>query len=176
MSEIIKVFSSVMTTMLSISGWFLIVFGGFGFIGISFDTTIDSETLTAGLILTSIMAIGGVGLLRKAAKKRKNAKKYRMYIDIVVNQDIHSIDSIAEAVDLPCEAVKKDLQEMIDMGYFKNAYINHGNREISLKKREAPKQAVAQTKTTRCPGCGANNVVTTGMTTECEYCGTKIVA
>lgn len=162
---------------------FLIVFGGMGFLGMLLDTSGDSEGVVGGAIIVIAMIVGGILLLRKALKTKKTAVKYKKYIDIVVNQNVRSIDNISSAIGLPYDAVAKDLQDMINIGYLKDAYINQGNREITLKHHEpvsytqtsvVGQAAAVETKAIRCTGCGANNVVTVGKVSECEYCGTPI--
>ena len=137
------------------------------------------------MVLALIFAAGHSSFT-KASKTKKTAIKYKKYIDIVVNQNVKSIDNVASAVGLSYDVVAKDLQDMINIGYLRDAYIHQGNREIILKQNEpapityaqtvAPGQAAPQTIATRCPGCGANNVVAIGRVSECEYCGTPINA
>lgn len=173
------------TGVLSAVALFLIVFGGMGFLGMLLDTSGDSEGALGGAIIVIAMLVGGILLLRKVSKTKKIAVKYKKYIDIVANQNIRSIDNISSAVGLPYDIVAKDLQDMINIGYLKDAYINQGNREIILKQHEPVQYtqasvvgqvAAVQTKVARCTGCGANNVVTVGKVSECEYCGTPISA
>lgn len=167
------------TSTLSAVGWVLIAFGVIGF----FTELSDTPDAT-GVILGFVFVIGGVLLLRKVSKTKKTAVKYKKYIDTVVNQNIRSMDNIASILALPYDVVAKDLQEMIDIGYLKDAYIHQSNREIVLKQQETAtytqetftEQTAPQTKAARCPGCGANNVVVVGRVSECEYCSTPINA
>jgi hypothetical protein len=166
---------------LPVVAWFLIVIGGMVLIGLLSDTSGDSG---GGVIVALAMIVGGILLLRKSSKTQQIAAKYKKYIDIVVNQNVRSIDHVASAVGLPYDVVINDLQDMINIGYLKDAYIYQGNREIALKQPEpaiytqtaTARQAPAQTVAIRCPGCGANNVVSVGRVSECEYCGTPINA
>lgn len=169
------------TSTLSAVGWVLIAFGVIGF----FTELSDTPDAT-GVILGFLFVIGGVLLLRKVSTTKKTAVKYKKYIDTVVNQNIRSIDNIASIVGLPYDVVAKDLQDMINIGYLKDAYIHQSNREIILKQQEQEPttytqgvytdQTAPQTKAARCPGCGANNVVVVGRVSECEYCSTPINA
>ncbi|MEQ8235210.1 MAG: hypothetical protein ABRQ23_00355 [Syntrophomonadaceae bacterium] len=169
------------TGTLSAAGWILIVIGAVGSIGIVSDPSNDSA---GGIIVGLAMIVGGVIVLRKASETKKTAAKYKKYIDIVVNHNIRSIDNIAATVGLSYDVAVKDLQDMINIGYLKDAYINQGNREIVLKQNESAAyaqastsdQAATQKLAVRCPGCGANNVVVVGRVLECEYCGTPINA
>lgn len=167
------------TSKLPVVGWGLIAFGVMGFF-VEFSDTPDAS----GLMLGLAFVIGGVLLILKVSKTKKTAVKYKKYIDTVVNQNIRSIDNIASIVGLPYDVVAKDLQDMIDAGYLKDAYIHQSNREIILKQQETATytqetytdQTAPQTKAARCPGCGANNVVIVGQVSECEYCSTPISA
>lgn len=165
------------TGALSVVGWVLITIGCMGFIA-----ELSSGPDGYGVMLVLIFVAGGFLLLRKASKTKKTAARYKKYIDIVVNQNVRGIDNIVSAVGLSYDVVVKDLQDMINIGYLKDAYIHLGNREIVLKQQEPviyaqgtyAGQSVTQTKAVRCPGCGANNVVTVGRVSECEYCSTPI--
>ncbi|MDR0405396.1 MAG: PCI domain-containing protein [Clostridiales bacterium] len=170
------------TTALSTIAWFLMGIGGIGVI-LMLSASGNIGGAARGGILYLVMFIGGISLHRKASKAKKTAEKYKKYIDIVVNQNTKSVDYIASAVGLPYDAVTKDLQDMINIGYL-NAYIHQGNREIVLQRHEpaqyapvpAPGAAAPRTIAARCPGCGANNVIAVGGVSECEYCGTPLSA
>ena len=87
---------------------------------------------------------------------------------------------------LPYEMVTKDLQNMIDIGYLKDAYIHKDKGEIIFKqkeqepvppmKEERGREVAMPKKTVNCSGCGASNTVTVGTSVECEYCGTQVSA
>jgi len=168
------------TGVLSVVAWILIVIGAVGFLGA------EGEDKVVGIVIALVMVMGGILLLRKASKTKKTAIKYKKYIDIVVNQNVKSIDNVASAVGLPYDVVVKELQNMINIGYLKDSYIHQGNREIILKQQQSAEvaytqtadagQTAPQTIAARCPGCGANNVVAVGRVSECEYCGTPINA
>lgn len=186
-----SVLMSGKTRPLIVVAWVLIVVGVVGILG-SFDTSSDSsgtESPAGTIILGLSMIAGGVILLRTASKTKKTATKYKKYIDLVVNQDIRSMDYIASATGLSYDIVMKDLQDMINIGYLKDAHIHQGNREIVWGYDDEPelqnytqattadaKQAAPPKKAVRCSGCGANNVVAIGRVSECEYCGTPITA
>ena len=82
------------------------------------------------------------------------------------------------------DEVLKDLQEMIDIGYLKDAFIHQGKREIVFNQHissingqiSEDEQIVVSTRIVKCPGCGANNVVSRGSVSKCEYCETPIQA
>ena len=168
------------TGALSVIGWILIIFGAL----IAIATMSALEGLSGIAVFFLIWVAGGVLLLRKASKTKRTAAKFKKYIEIVVNQNVRSIDNVASAVGLPYDVAVKDLQDMINIGYLKDAYIDHGSREISLRQHVSTvyaqatgaHQAAPQMTAARCHGCGANNVTVVGGVSECEYCGTPINA
>lgn len=132
----------------------------------------------------SMFLIFGIFMCCRAIKTKRNAARYKKYADIVVNKKVNNIDNIASVVGSSYKVVEKELQKMIDIGYLKDAYIQQGSHEIFLRQFQSgpvtytnnteAKQTAPKTVAVRCPGCGANNVVTVGKVSECEYCGTPL--
>lgn len=168
---------------LSVIGWILVALGVLGLYG-SISDIVGGEGVTGGTIVLLTMAIGGVLLLRKASIAKKTALAYKKYIDIVVNHNVRGIDQIASAIGISYDVAVADLQNMINLGFLKEAYIHQGNREIVLiqngpivyQQTPAGGQAAPRLTATRCPDCGANNVVIVGKVAICEYCGNAINA
>ena len=167
---------------LAVVAWLLIVFSTLGILGIIVS---DNKSDSAGtFVFLLVMLAGGVWLLLKAGKTKNTVLKYKKYIELVVNQNVKSLDYIASAVGLPYDSAVKDLQKMINTGYLKNTYIHQGNREILLKQNKPAAYAqtpsfgktAPQTKAVRCPGCDANNIVAVGKASQCEYCGNPLNA
>jgi hypothetical protein len=167
------------TAVLSLIGWILTIIGS---LGILFVIT-DYNSYRSGLmsvIIPLLFFIGGCVVLVKASNSRKTAKKYRRYIDLVVNQNITNLDTIIASTGLARVDVLEDLQNMINIGYLKQAYINHTSNELVLQQFGSfsasahPEQSSVVTIAKRCDGCGANNIVVVGKVSECEYCGNLI--
>jgi len=127
---------------------------------------------------------GGVWTFLMARKMKVEGERYKKYISIVVNQGQTSIDNIASAVGVSYQAAAKDLQKMIDAGYFSGAYIDVTQREIVLARaappqgsasyaQSAPSAVKVQERIVSCGSCGANNKVK-GQIGECEYCGSPL--
>lgn len=123
----------------------------------------------------------GIGLLLLGKSMIKNARKYKKYLSIIVNQNMTSIDNIAAANNVSYDEAQKDIQKMIDKGYFSGAYINDGARELVLPRVKQAENIVqsnheepVETKVVACKNCGANNTVIVGKTSECEFCGSPI--
>jgi hypothetical protein len=88
-----------------------------------------------------------------------------------VNQNHTSIYEISNSVGLPIQTVKADLQKMISLGYFTNAYIHEGTGEFVISHPETQGQTQGQQIMAKtCNRCGANNMVVVGTPGICEYC------
>lgn len=166
------------TLGLSVVGWGLTALGCLGLLA-----EMESKD-TFGICLALLFLAGGISLLYKVAQTKKTAAKYKQYIDLIINHNERSMDKIVSATGVPYNVVAKDLQNMINIGYLKDALINRDTREIIMKRGEneinmpdmPARQVATEMKSVRCPGCGANNVVVVGKVSECEYCGTPINA
>lgn len=143
-----------------------------------------------------IFVVGGIAMLQSSGKLRQQGIMYKQYIEIVVNKQIRKISEIAKHVGKDREQVIKQLQQMIDVGFFKNAEIDFQVYEIILDgtqnqkapleyTRESAKQdttgmSKSQTEETKqqrvlvCDGCGAKNVVTVNRICYCEYCDSPL--
>lgn len=126
---------------------------------------------------------GGALIIWGSIKVKQSGERYKKYIDIVINQNQTTIDNIASMMRLTYDQTVKDLQKMIDIGYFEGAYIDQANHEIVLLHRQHTpvnnqvqnhSEPQAQQKTVKCPNCGGNSVLTVGCVCECDFCGSPI--
>lgn len=135
-------------------------------------------------------------MLKSSGKLREQGIMYKQYIEVVVNQGIRNISQIAEQVGKNRELVIKQLQQMIDVGFFKNAQMDLSADEIILtgiqkqkyslqEEKKNVKQETVQTnqkpvetpmqqRVLVCDGCGAKNVVTVNRICYCEYCDSPL--
>ena len=141
-----------------------------------------TSAVSAGIASLVLFGGGGVILNRVAKKIRMTGVRYKKYIALIINHSQSSIDNIASAVGVSYEAAVKDLQKMIDSGYFFGAYIDLARREFVIARSTAPQAVGAesaaaiheQIKIAACGSCGANNRVTIGRISECAYCGSPL--
>jgi hypothetical protein len=137
---------------------------------------------SAGMVVFGISYLAGGALTVLFINKgRKDADRFRKYIDIVVNGGERNIDKIAGYVALPYDKVVKDLDEMIKLEFFRGAVVDKTNGKIQLREMNVPgqqqqQQQQQQVTVVRCSNCGANNTIPIGMVTECEYCGAPLMA
>ncbi len=181
--------------ILRIPGW---IFVGIALIYVLILTTEGAQAAENGSsvvtpLLIMIIIFGGFGLrmLYRAKKMRINGLRYQKYIQIVINGRVTYIDNIASAIPVTPEIALKDLQDMINIGYFENAYLDLGRRELVWANMRggiypnyqmhpvimnAPRvqEVKIEKKVVACRNCGANNQITTGRVFECEFCGSLI--
>lgn len=164
---------------IGILGWVSLSIAFLGLF-VSISDGIKSDDISA--IIFFLLA--GAGLIALGKKIKNNADKSKKYISIIVNDGVIDIDNIAAAIPTSYENAKKDLQKMIDKGFFEDAYINESERQIVLpKKHQEPSynqsnnvEQNARMQVVICKGCGAQNSIAAGTVGECEFCGSKIEA
>lgn len=137
---------------------------------------------TDDVITMLFFLFAGVSLFVLGKNIRNNADIYKKYISIIVNGEMIDIDNIAASIPTSYENAKKDLQKMIEKGFFQGAYINEAERQLILPEKSQAsssnqfsnaKQNV-NTQVVICKGCGAQNIITAGSFGECEFCGSKL--
>jgi len=137
------------------------------------------QDILFGMVLWLLFAIGGVLMIWKAGEIKTKAQNYRKYIDLVVNQSIASIAEITRITQFAPQQVNDDLQKMIDMEFFRGAYIDHQDNRIVLPVKakvvesstHADNHPVAPGRAVHCDSCGANSVILIGQIDACDYCG-----
>lgn len=166
---------------ITVVGWVFLAIAIIGLLANSAGCFERTDTKDTVLILFFIIA--GIALILLGRSTRKNAIKFKKYISIVINQQITSIDNIAAVMSTNYDVCKKQLQKMIDKGYFNGAYIDEVAREIVLSKQYenvSSKSSMNNTPQSQeiqvvaCRGCGANNKIAKGSVGECEFCGSPL--
>ena len=131
----------------------------------------------------SVLIVGGVWLCIYAYIVNEKGKRYKKYIDLVVNRSVTSIPAIAVEAGVSNATAISDLKIMIKAQYFPDAYINIPRNEIVFIERPLDAldrhmnkiaAAEAAPRTVICRGCGANNRVSGGGHHECDYCGSPL--
>lgn len=171
---------------LKITAIVLLVLGG---VGIFSNMTSNNPLRASDFIIFLFFIAGGIVLLGKAKKMKAEGELIKKYLAIIVNGGERQLDAVASATGKQYDAVKNDVQKMIDKGFLRNAYINENTRTVVLASAApapAPvavnanvSQAVSamaaamQPRVITCSCCGANNSVV-GVVGECEYCGSPL--
>jgi len=120
----------------------------------------------------------GISLVYIGKKTSLKSIKYKKYINIIINKHVTSIATIASAIPVSLDVAIKDIQDMIDKGFFENAYINYDLNEIALSHAVGVDTQVKNHKVemvvVSCNGCGANNKIKKQEVESCQYCGSLI--
>lgn len=136
-------------------------------------------------MLTAFFIFGGLGVLSfiKGNQYIKKGNKYNRYVSIINANNNMLIDNIAAAYPTSFEQAAKDIQSMLDDGYFMNSYIDLNRRELIMPQRATAVNVVVNQPVTpinfqphsiKCQNCGATNKVVPGVANECEYCGSPL--
>ena len=181
---LIKRFSADKTAAMRSSSAVLKVLGiimvVFGVIGLAANIeNIDAMTC----VMVAFFVGGGVLLLRKSSKIKKEGNEIRKYISVIVNHNVRDIDSISKAMGKTYEKARADVQNLIDKGFLKNAYIDEQIKQVVLASDNVTNNAVSQAqeqaradlrpRVVTCKCCGAINTIT-GPVGQCEYCDSPI--
>ena len=113
----------------------------------------------------------------------KRNKRYRQYNDLIMNQGVESVDTIAAACDISETVVIEDIKKLAVKGVIPKEIVNR----MLPKGQAAPlpqtsfsnnfrTSAPPQMVTVACPGCGAQMTIARGSFCSCEYCGTSVHA
>ena len=157
---------------MTIWGW---VIAGMGII--SWTSLMEDGIIDGTLGMLFFVSLGLI-LVYLGKKSSINATKYKKYIDLIVNRRLRSIATISSAIPVSHDTAIKDIQEMIDKGFFEDAYINYNLDEIVFSEEDEADERVKKHKVDMsvvpCNGCGANNKVEKGRVEHCQYCGSLI--
>lgn len=173
--------------LIKVIGWFSITIAALGFLA----TLGEADSMDIGMVFFFLIA--GIVLVRLGRSTIKSARRTKQYIGLIVNQRITSIDELARVTGTSYNETCKELQKIVDKGYFKGAYINLAAKRIILPGQYvpgppqggAPVQGGRTTPPTQmhkqvkekivtCKSCGANNVIVVGAVRRCEFCGSHI--
>lgn len=138
-----------------------------------------AEALFISKYLSRIAICVGIVVIIISLFQFFKSKKYRQYISLVVNRDIHNFDEIASKMNLNKKTVIKDLKYMIRKEYLEDYDIAEDENRIfnikeekSRKKQEEAKKE-KYTRVVTCPNCHANNKLEEKIG-KCRYCNSYI--
>lgn len=166
---------------LRVFGWVLLVLGViYAIMGVTGQLDL-SEPGSTGLLIFFILSLicGGLFCIHKGFVYIDRGKRYSRYASIV-SSGVTIIDDIAAALPVEFETARRDLQNMVDAGYFQNAYIDMNNHRLVITQNRAVKDETPAYKNTaslppvtiHCENCGASCTIEAGKVCKCEYCGT----
>lgn len=122
-----------------------------------------------------------IGFARKRRVRRLN-----VYIQLISDNDMTSLQKIAASTNQSIDFTKKDLQRLIDKKYFCDAYIDVIKSEIIFRKESTiskeptiqnsvinTRVSTTEAKRIRCQSCGAL-LTTNDKSIMCEFCGSPL--
>ena len=129
-------------------GWILLIVGGLNVIDGFRLFNISFVEGLQGIAFPLILTLVGIYLIQNT---KKNVAKWDKY-DVLINQNGNTpLPMLASKMGLPLEQVRKDIQQMINEGFFRDengnvgAYI-HGEHDILVMMRNGqPKEPVEKT-------------------------------
>ena len=169
------------TSALKYLGWFLAL-DGVALLINSFANSGSSgeEALCNGFLVGGIFALGlSVVCLLSHRRSSRLLTNFRRYNAILASDPMKTIYRLAEMTGDTIENVRKNVNRMIEKGYFVNAYIDQSGK-IVLADREKMNQVVGNNDdrkdfiTITCPSCGGVNRLVKGQVCKCEFCGAYI--
>ncbi len=128
----------------------------------------NGNSATAVVLGICVFGLGGMALLIQGVRFWRRGKKYSRYLTLIGMQHLRSLTAIAEAYPAAYETVCRDLQGMLDRGFFRYGYLDLVRRELILPEYINGQAVIPQTL--RCGSCGAWSRGTT-----CEYCGASLL-
>ena len=113
-------------------GWFLLVIGVVG----GLACLEDLETNFGALIVALVIFVGGgIACIFLGKKMKITAKRYRNYINIIINQNESDIGIISKKLHMDPSKVRDDLENMIHKDFFQGAYIDKSRDEIIIQHK-----------------------------------------
>ena len=127
----------------------------------SLSERMPSLILAIGLILIAVVC------LCVALRITLMIGRHKRYLAIIKGNDRLLIQRIASITNTNIKRVMNDLQNMIDLGYIEDYYIDY-EQGLLIDKSYVPNKIVK--KIVKCPECGANNEVIVGQSNYCVSC------
>ena len=161
---------------------FLAFAGLYVLMAVTGGLTVEEGDNIVSMVINMVAFFGGIGavMLFFGCRFLARGKKFNRYVAILSDCNEYAIDNIAAAYPTTYDVAVKDLQKMIDLGCFFNAYIDMNKRELVMQKLTSSdipsvaKSTAPGTRTVKCPNCGATNTIAQGAASKCEYCGSPL--
>lgn len=170
------VISSIVEKLQLLAGILLLLLFGL----LTFGALLDKELASVGFLPFCIVVdLIGIALIFFSRKRHRLIVDFKNYVTILSNSTNGTIAALAASTGTSEDAVRKNVEKMIQKKYFAAASIDQLTGQILFAQRESPQQPVSNVNqpemvTITCKGCGGVNTVPKGRISECEYCGSSI--
>ncbi|MCP3776080.1 hypothetical protein NLX71_22720 [Paenibacillus sp. MZ04-78.2] len=173
---------------------FLVLFVLLVFLFLFLDSISPADTFalfSMWFILIIFFFIPGVSMLWKSKQSRKRLlARYDSYRQIVMWQGITSVHTIAEMTWLRPAVIANDLQRLIGLGEFPNAYLDMNSMAIVFQRpveptspSDLPLERTTEEdfpeekplpKKVECSGCGSSTLLQPGESKAFAYCDSPL--
>ena len=103
-----------------------------------------AETSLGAFVGASLFGLSGAGLLFSAHFIQKKVERYNRYIVLLSQSPVMSVDALAASIPTTYKRACRDLQDMINKGYFPDGYVDFVNRRFICSVKENPPGSRAQ--------------------------------
>lgn len=165
---------------LRVGGWILVVCGVITLFASAMSSSYSDEAQVTAFLFMGLVLIGlGIFCFRKNRRLSRLLADFQRYNAILANDPVKTISRIAEMTGETVDTVRQKVNQMIEKGYFVNAYIDQSGKVV-LADREKMNEVVGNNVgvkdlvTVTCPNCGGINRLHREQTGKCEFCGAYI--
>lgn len=117
---------------LQVFGWILLAVGALVFIDGDWRYSFWNAMQMVGTLLA------GAGLVAAAVGKKRRENRYRKCVNVVGGRSHISLDALSKSTGLNMSDLEKDLEDMVNRGYFGDtAYYDNATRTLIVKPEEA---------------------------------------
>ena len=118
-------------------------------------------------------------VLYTGVRMRFRIRRFKRYVYLISYENKNKPQDFAEDIGKPVAFIKKDIQKMIRMKYFKNVQFSELTQELIISGIQDTKRGLIDVtglneERIACRGCGAEVVKKKNITVYCEYCGTAV--
>ncbi|HPE15961.1 MAG TPA: 5-bromo-4-chloroindolyl phosphate hydrolysis family protein [Oscillospiraceae bacterium] len=103
----------------------------------------SAEASLGAIVGASAFGLSGAGLLFAAQFIQKRVERYNRYIVLLAASPVASIDVLAASIPTTYKRACRDLQDMINRGYFPDGYVDFVNRRFICSVKANPPGACA---------------------------------
>ena len=92
----------------------------------------------------------------------------------LIQGEVTPLDTMTAGSGRTYDQVIGDLNDLLKAGYYPGAQLDLQKRQLRLPAVWTPQAAAFKPYTVKCPGCRAQNLVSSPDKTTCEYCGAPL--
>jgi hypothetical protein len=155
----------------------------FGLVTISYIVNSDLEDRAVTLLVLIAFDMLWIMITMFGVKRNRVVRRFKQYSSIILNNDSFSIRNLSTISGEPEAVVLKNLKQMINWKFIKDAYINieanciffnSGNKTSRSANTASPTVKEKESIVVTCKNCGGINKLIKGSIKECEFCNSLI--